>query len=198
MMTFNSSSKARGTVLVKGNFAKVHDRQREILTAQQRGLVSRSRILYLVDTLNVGGTETQLVETALRLHARGHHVTVACLRAEGPLLATLQKAGIRIVEFRKEQPLLSLTGAYQLIRLAIFLRRGQFDVLHSYDLWANLLGVPAGWLARTPVVISSRRYLANLDWYSPWRDKVMGALYRLSTHVLVNSDSIRELLVHRY
>jgi glycosyltransferase involved in cell wall biosynthesis len=154
-------------------------------------------VLYLVDTLNVGGTETQMVHVALRLHSRSHPVVVGCLRAEGPLVEVLERAGISVVEFRKERTLLSARGIFQLLRLAIFLRRGRFQVLHAHDLWANLLGVPAAWLARTPIIISSRRYLADLDWYTPWRSTVMRMIYRLSTHVTVNSSSVRDLLVQR-
>src|SRR5438128_225091 len=156
-----------------------------------------ARVLYLVDTLNVGGRETQMVQTALRLRSTSHHVTVGCLRAKGPLLEPLQQAGIPVVEFRKKKTLLSVNGVHQLMRLALFLRRGQFHVIHAHDLWANLLGVPAGWLARTPVIISSRRYLADLDWYTPWRNKIIRTIYRLSTHVIVNSASVRQLLVER-
>jgi len=156
-----------------------------------------ARVLYLVDTLNVGGTETQMVQTALRLRSTSHHVTVGCLSAKGPLLEILQQAGIPVVEFPKKKTLLSVNGIYQLMRLALFLRKGQFHVIHAHDLWANLLGVPAGWLARTPVIISSRRYLADLDWYTPWRSKTIRAIYRLSTQVIVNSASVRRLLVER-
>jgi glycosyltransferase involved in cell wall biosynthesis len=156
-----------------------------------------SRVLYLVETLNVGGTETQLVQVALRLHAMSVPVTVGCLCAEGPLLEVLQQAGIPVVEFRKGKTLLSINGLYQVVRLAIFLRRGQFRVLHAYDLLANLLGVPAAWLARTSIIISSRRYLADVEWYRPWRNKVICTMYRLSTHVVVNSTSVRDLLVQR-
>jgi glycosyltransferase involved in cell wall biosynthesis len=155
------------------------------------------RVLYLVETLNVGGTETQLVQTALRLHARSVPVTVACLSAEGPLLEVLQQAGIPVVEFRKGKTLLSINGLHQVLRLAIFLRRGQFRVLHACDLLGNLLGVPAACLARTSIIISSRRYLADVEWYRPWRNKVICMLYRLSTHVVVNSTSVRDLLVQR-
>jgi L-malate glycosyltransferase len=156
-----------------------------------------TRILYLVDTLNLGGTESQLVQVAVRLHSPSHPVTVGCLRAEGPFLEVLQREGIPVVEFRKEKTHLSLNGLYQLLRLAIFLHRGRFHVVHAHDLWANLLGVPAAWLARTPIVISSRRYQADLDWYKPWRTKVIRLIYRLSTHVVVNSSSVREILVKR-
>ena len=158
---------------------------------------SSMRVLYLVDTLNVGGTETQLVETALRLNCPSCRVTVGCLRAEGPLLEVLQQAGIPVIEFRKGKTLLSVNGVRQLLRLTWFLRRGRFHVVHAYDLWANLLGVPAAWLARTPTIISSRRYLADLDWYSFWRNKIVRALYSLSSRVVVNSLTVRNLLVKR-
>jgi len=155
------------------------------------------RVFHLVDTLNVGGTENQLVQMALRMRQIGHRITVGCLRAEGPLLQVLQRAGVPVAEFRKEKTLLSFKGARQLLRLAGFLRWGKFDVLHAHDLWSTLLGVPAARLARVPVIISSRRYLADLEWYTPWRNRVMRFMYRLSTRVLVNSQAVRDQLVTR-
>src|SRR5437764_14952121 len=90
------------------------------------------RVLLLVDTLNLGGTETQLVNTAIRLNSDSYQVIVGCLRAEGPLLQTLRQAGIQILEFRKEKTLLSLKGWYKLFRLLKFLIRGRFHVLMVY------------------------------------------------------------------
>jgi len=159
---------------------------------------SSTRLLHLVDTLNIGGTENQMVQTAVRLHRLGYHVTVGCLRAEGPLLSVLQNAGIPVIEFRKKKTLMSPSGLVQLFRLVFFLRQGKFQVLHAHDLWSNLLGVPAAWLARTPVIISSRRYLADLDWYRPWKDKILSVIYQLSTFIVVNSHAVKTLLVNRY
>ena len=155
------------------------------------------RVLYLVDTLNVGGTEAQVAHVALRLLSRGHGVVVGCLDAEGPLLEVLKREGVPIVEFHKGKRLLSLNGVYQLFRLAHFLRRRRFHAVHAHDVWSNLLAVPAAWLARTPIIISSRRYMADLDWYTPWKNAVMRLIYRLSTRVIVNSTSVRDLLVKR-
>ena len=155
------------------------------------------RVLYLVDTLNVGGTETQVVHAALRLRSRTHDVVVGCLRAEGSLLEVLKRRNVPVVEFHKGKTLLSLNGAYQVLRLAYFLRRGRFHAVHAHDLWSNLLGVPAAWLARTPVIVSSRRYLADLEWYTPQRNAVMRVIYGLSTHVTVNSRAVRDLLAKR-
>src|SRR5215472_1408693 len=72
------------------------------------------RVLHLVDSLNIGGTENQMACVALRMRQIRHQVTVGCLRAEGPLLQLLQQAGVPVVEFRKERTLLSFNGARQL------------------------------------------------------------------------------------
>jgi glycosyltransferase involved in cell wall biosynthesis len=162
-----------------------------------RSMKPRIRVLHLIDTLNIGGTENQFVQAALRMHRDDHQVTVGCLRAEGPLFQVLRRAGIPVVEFRKEKTLLSFNGIRQLLRLAAYLRRGRFEVIHAHDLWANLVGVPAGRLARIPVVISSRRYFADLEWYTPWRSRMVRLIYRFSTRVVVNSRAICERLVDR-
>jgi L-malate glycosyltransferase len=89
----------------------------------------------------------------------------------------------------------SPNGMYQILRLARFLRHNRFDVAHMHDLWSNLLGIPAARLARVPVVISSRRDLAHLAWYTPRRRKILRHLQSLSSAVLVNSGQVREQLV---
>lgn len=169
-----------------------------LLLQEQRPYGCGTRVLHLIDTLGVGGTECQLVQTAIRQRSASHQVTVGCLHAEGPMLAALQRARIPVVEFRKGKTLRSANGIYQLWRLVIFLRRGKFQVVHGHDLWANALGVFAAWLARTPVIISSRRYLEDLhEWDSPWRSVVNRIIYRLSTLVVVNASAIRDVLVKK-
>jgi glycosyltransferase involved in cell wall biosynthesis len=174
-----------------------HSDQSRASSSPSQRTKGRIRVFHLVTALNIGGTENQMVQAALRQHKLGYQVTVGCLRAEGPLLPVLKEAGIPVVEFRKRKTFLSLHGARQLLRLAVFLRSGRFGVLHAHDLWANLLGVPAGWLVRTPVIVSSRRYLADLEWYTPWRNKLIRFIYRLSTRVVVNSRAVWETLVGR-
>ena len=51
------------------------------------------KVFYLVDSLNVGGTEVQAVELAIRLNPERYNVTLGCLRARGPLLERLQGSG---------------------------------------------------------------------------------------------------------
>ncbi|MCU1272451.1 MAG: hypothetical protein JWN74_3745 [Acidobacteriaceae bacterium] len=153
------------------------------------------RVFFLVDSLHVGGTETQAVELARRLDPARYQVTLGCLRVRGPLLARLEGSAVSLMECYPSGGVDSPSGIYQILRLARFLRRNRFHIVHTHDLWSNLLGIPSGRLARVPVVISSRRDLAHLSWYTPRRRKILRHLQSLSSAVLVNSGQIREQLV---
>src|SRR5258708_29060692 len=73
-----------------------------------------ARVLHLVDSLNVGGTENQMVQAAVRLQRLSYQVTVGCLLAEGPLFAVLEEAGTCVVAVPKAKNLLSLYGSLPL------------------------------------------------------------------------------------
>lgn len=145
-----------------------------------------------MDSFNTGGTETQAVELARRLDPAQYKVTMGCLRDRGPLRTLLAGSAVPIMEFHPKGGMNSVGGVYQVLRLASFLRRGRFDVVHTHDLWSNLLGVPAGWLARTPVVLSSRRDLSQDAWYTPRNRTRLRRIQGLSTAILVNSELVRE------
>src|ERR1051325_753541 len=58
-----------------------------------------TRVLMFIQTLELGGSETQCVEVARQLKEEGYRVTVGCLRADGPLKARLNESGLECVEF---------------------------------------------------------------------------------------------------
>jgi L-malate glycosyltransferase len=156
---------------------------------------SRRRVFYLLDSLNVGGTESQAVELARRISIAGYDVTLGCLRAEGPLSERLRDAPVAVREFHPRGGLDSPGGLYQLLRLSWFLRRERFEIVHTHDLWSNLIGVPAAWLAGTPAIVSSRRDLGHFDWYRGKRRVWLRRIQDLSGAVLANSTSIRDVLI---
>lgn len=155
----------------------------------------RRKVFYLVDSLEVGGTETQAVELALRMPASGYEITLGCLRAEGPLLARLQGTAVRLEEFHPQGGLDSPGGVYQLARMTGFLRRHAFDVVHTHDLWSNLLGVTAARFAGIPAIISSQRDLSHFDWYKGMRRTLLRKVQGMSQAVLVNATPIRDGLL---
>jgi L-malate glycosyltransferase len=148
----------------------------------------------VICNLDRGGTETQVVELAQRLNSSHCRVTVAALQGTGPLRATLHECGIRVVDFPKETGLLSLRSLYEFLRLVGFLRKERFTVVHSHDLWSNLVAVPAARVAGTPVIFSSQRDLAHLYWYTPFRRRIIGFIHRWATGVTVNSLAVSELV----
>jgi glycosyltransferase involved in cell wall biosynthesis len=166
------------------------------LKVRSRAMTGRCpRVFYFIDSLSSGGSESQMVQVACRLKSAQYEITVGCLHARGPLLEPLHQAGVPVREFAPNRSLISSSGAHQLLRLVRFLRRERFDVFHSHDLWSNLLGVPAAWLARTPLIISSQRDLGHLWWYTPLRRKVLGWVHRLASVTVANSMAVRQFLV---
>jgi glycosyltransferase involved in cell wall biosynthesis len=153
------------------------------------------KVFYLVDSLNVGGTESQAVELARRMPAAGYDVTLGCLRAQGPLLERLQGTAVVLREFHPTGGVDTPAGLYQLLRLSWLLRREKFDVVHTHDLWSNLLGIPAARLAGVPAIVSSRRDLAHLDWYQGKRRIWLRRIQNLSGAVVANATPIRDALI---
>ena len=181
---------------VSANNATSADRLAEPGAGGSRlSLRPRRKVFYLLDSLNVGGTETQAVELALRIPESGYEVTLGCLRARGPLLERLQGSQVAVREFHPEGGIDSPAGFYQLLRLSWFLRRAKFDIVHTHDLWSNLLGVPAARLAGVRAIVSSRRDLANFDWYQSKRRGWLRRIQNLGGAVLVNATPIRDALI---
>jgi L-malate glycosyltransferase len=71
-------------------------------------------------------------------------------------------------------------------------------VVHAHDLWANLTAVPAAKIAGTPLVLSSQRDLAHLNWYTPARRKVIARIHRWSNGVIVNSSAVSDLVKREF
>ena len=168
---------------------------RALNSAAARPRSRRRKVFYLLDSLNVGGTETQAVELALRLPASDYEITMGCLRAEGPLLEKLKGSAVSVREFHPAGGLDSPAGLYQVLRLAAYLRRERFDVVHTHDLWSNLMGVMPARLAGVPAIVSSRRDLAHFDWYQGKRRHWLRRIQNLSGVVLANATPIRDALI---
>jgi glycosyltransferase involved in cell wall biosynthesis len=151
------------------------------------------RVLLLGDTLNLGGTEGQFAEVACGLDRTRWDLHVSCVRAEGPLRARLEAGGLRPrsvgpSSFRS----FGLAGA--ILRLARHLRRQEVRLLHCFDFYSNIVGVPAARLARTPVVIASQRDMGDLRRRS--QQAIHAMALGLATHILVNSEAIAARLGH--
>src|SRR5262245_51087424 len=146
------------------------------------------RIFQIVETLELGGSETQAVEVATRLALEGHELCFGCMRP-GPLRERLDHEGVPLVEF----PLTGVfrpSGIMQMFRLCRLLKSKRFDIVHSHDLYSDLFAVPAAWLAGTPTIVSSRRDLGHWWWYTPRNRRILRFIQERSTWVIANSHAV--------
>jgi glycosyltransferase involved in cell wall biosynthesis/serine acetyltransferase len=155
------------------------------------------RVFHMVNSLDMGGSEHQMVEVASRQKAGGYDVTVGCLSSRGPLIEVLKLARISVIEFNPKGGLFRPGGIFQLLRLTWFFAVHPFDVVQTHDLYSTLLGVPAAWLARVPVILSCRRDLSHWWWYTPRHRRILRHIQNRSSYVIANSQAVRDFLVEK-
>jgi len=139
-----------------------------------------------------GGTERQFVHLIRGLDRERFALTVACFQRQGAFLADVAREEVPV----REYPIQRLYG-YRTWRrqlgLAHDLRRDGVDIVHAHGFYANGFAVPAGRLARTPVVLASIR--DTRENMSPGRKRFDTAMCRLADGVVVNAEATRRLLV---
>jgi glycosyltransferase involved in cell wall biosynthesis len=79
--------------------------------------------------------------------------------------------------------------ALAVLQLASFLRAHRIRLVHSFDFYSNLLGVPAARLAGVPV-IASQRDLGNLR--PPMQRRLHTVALRLADYVVTNAETVAE------
>jgi glycosyltransferase involved in cell wall biosynthesis len=116
------------------------------------------RIVELVDTLGVGGTEQMVSHLAKSLSVRGHQVSVVCLRVIGPLAHPLESAGVEVIALQKPEGFHFPTA----LKLARILKERSTNVVHTHNPLVHHYGVIAGRLARAGAVVNTLHGIGNL------------------------------------
>lgn len=96
----------------------------------------RERVLFVLGSLTVGGTEKQVATLAKGLKARGRPVDIFVLEKSGALVARIEQAGIGVIDggyrssFSAPRKLIALMLCE--VRLFWFLLRHRPDVVHGF------------------------------------------------------------------
>lgn len=150
----------------------------------------RIRLAYCLDSFAIGGTELNAVRTAEALDGDRFELLIFHLQDRGPLRSRYQQLGVRMTHVPIPN-LYSPRTAVQGMRLARALRRENVDVVHSHDLYCNILVAPWARTLTDCSIIASRRWrvasrprLALLNrWCSSFAHRI-----------LVNSSSVAGLV----
>src|SRR5262245_13314594 len=151
----------------------------------------RTRVLHLITSFEVGGTERQAVELLKRIDRRRFDARLAALRLEGPLYEEVEELFPRAPQF----PLTSFynaNAARQLLKLRNWMVSERVDILHAHDFYAGLLGAAAARLAGVRVVACQRHMRLSDRSVHEWGTRLT---HRLAHRVLVNSEAIRDHLL---
>ena len=152
-------------------------------------LVGRIPVVFVLDNMRMGGTELNAIRTAALMDRERFDLRVVCATAdgEGPLRARYEELGIPIetIPVRNLYGMSMLKSGYQLVR---YLRTHRVRIVHSHDMYSNVFVAPWAQVARTPVVIASRRW-----WHSLPSGKLRYgniAAFRMADAVLANSPQV--------
>lgn len=145
------------------------------------------RLAFFVDSMEVGGSELNAVRTLERLDRSRFDLRVFHTGWKGPLLARYQALGVPMFHVAVRgflRPGTLVSG----LRLARELRRQRIQILHSHDIYSNILSIPWARVAGVPVIIASRRWQAAV----PSRAHAMAnrIASRMAARVLANSASV--------
>src|SRR5262245_27977167 len=151
----------------------------------------RTRVLHLITSFEVGGTERQAVELLKRIDRRRFDARLAALRLEGPLYEEVEELFPRAPQF----PLTSFynaNAARQLLKLRNWMISERADILLAHDFYAGLLGAAAARLAGVRVIACQRHMRLSDRRAHEWGTRFT---HRLAHRVLVNSEAIRDHLL---
>ncbi len=109
-------------------------------------------VMLLTTNLARGGAETQVVQLAARLRARGWDSAVVSLLPPSAFEPELREAGVPVYSLDMTPGRWNLLGFLRLLGL---LRRLRPQVLHAHMFHANLLGRLARLFSPVPVVVST-------------------------------------------
>jgi glycosyltransferase involved in cell wall biosynthesis len=150
------------------------------------------RLLLVVDSLEVGGAERQVVDLAVALRRKGYGVTIACSVA-GDLSGALEEAGIPVRPLLRRLAKRRLSLAYAL-RLRRLLRKERFDLVHAH-IYASVVAAAIATLrSDVPLVITEHTEASWQDWRARW---VSRWVYRRVARIIAVSTPIRRRLIER-
>jgi glycosyltransferase involved in cell wall biosynthesis len=152
------------------------------------GARSPVRALFVIDELDVGGTEQQLLELVRRLDRARYAPLVACFRP-GRVSREIESAGVPLVVLPKR----AKADPWLVARLWGLIRRRRIELVQTYLFTANTWARAAAALARVPIIVSSER---NVDmWEEAYKQRLGRLLDRFTRATIANSKAVKAYLV---
>ena len=155
----------------------------------------KNRVLQLVGSFEMGGSELQAIRLANGMRREGtFEVHVASLDARGPLKKFL------VNSLQNEIPEFQLTSFYdfnflnQLRRLGIYLEHNKIDIIHTHDFYTNIFGMLAALGIGHKARIASKRETLSKSRTQFFAER---QTMRFAKKIVANSEAVRTFLIDR-
>lgn len=155
-------------------------------------LEEKRKLLKFINIFAIGGTEKQFLLTAESLDRSRFELHLACLQRRGQLLDRVNRLGAPLVEY----PITSFYNwrtARQQLRLAGYLRRNGIGIVHTYNFYPNVFGIPAAKLARVPRIVASVRDTGA--YLNPLQARAQKVVCGVADAIVANADAVRRWLI---
>jgi glycosyltransferase involved in cell wall biosynthesis len=160
---------------------------------------SRIKVVYVIGSLDVGGTEGQLVQLVTRLDPRRFEPLVCCLSSSGPYSNTLKAAGIHVEVIGLRRPVICRPHKVtaEIARLVRFMQTEKPFIVHALLFWAYIIGAYAARLVKVPVIITGRRGLGHFKADKPCYLSLERFANRMTDVIVANSEAVKHDTIQR-
>jgi len=156
--------------------------------------LNKTNIFFLIRSLNIGGTERQLIELVKGLDSNHFDITVGLFYNEGTLIEEIKSMPwIHVVSLNK-------SGRWDIIRFVLrfikLLKSLQPDILYSFLPDANIAGLIAGRLSGVKRVVwgvrASNMDVSRYDWLARMSLRLSAFLSKFPDAIIANSHAGKE------
>lgn len=144
------------------------------------------RILYIFNSLGVGGTERLVLDLAARMQARGHNVVLMVLL---PPSASDMVTDLELIHLGLRPSPSSLVGGFR--RASAFFRSYHPDVVHSHNFHGNIFARLLCGVHRHPKLVCTIHNIHEGGW-------LRMLAYRVTDHLADVTTAVSEAVAARY
>jgi glycosyltransferase involved in cell wall biosynthesis len=118
--------------------------------------MTKLRLLYLINNLEIGGAEIALANLVNQLPMDLFEIWVGGIYGLGPIQKrfTLPPQRFQSFGFHSRRPFFDIPA---FLRLFLFIKRNRIQIMHSHLPLSNIIGRSIAWLAGVPIIISTEQ-----------------------------------------
>lgn len=158
-------------------------------------------IAFIIDHLDLGGTESQILALLSRMNLSLFRPVVFCLKEKGRVAQKIEALGIEVKLVKVDYSFLPLVlnRLIMTFQLASLLKEYQVKVVQTYLLTANIFGTIAAKLAGVKVICAAERGLTTSDdqKQQPLRNFIFRLLSYQISKVVANSKMVSDYLLEK-